>query len=390
MSQRLFWSLTLAALLVGCAQEKPPEQPAEPPEAASQATPTTLTITPEVQRAIGLATAPVERKAVPMRQDVPGQVAARPEAESVVHAPIAGRIVSLHATIGDRVAKGALLAILESAELGAAQAAYLKAAGAERLAEREYARVQKLFAAELSSRKELDASAAEREAARVARAEAAQQLRVYGATDADLAALVRRGRVETRQAVRAPAAGTVVERDAALGDRARPDAEAPMFRLLDLTTVRVEADLPERDFLAVKPGQSAAIALESLAGKALSGRVVQLAPILDAQTRTGKAMVDVPNPQGLLRPGMSCRVRIETGRRDALMIPASAVQLEEGKAYAYVKEGAETFREAHLTLGPQIADAFEVKSGVAAGATVVTKGSFDLRAQARKAQFGGE
>lgn len=383
------YALLLLAGLSACAHEPPAEHPPEAPTAEAAADPI-VALAPEVQRSIGLRTAKAERRSVPVSQYVLGQVTARPEAEAVVHAPISGRIVALHAAIGDRVAKGAVLATVESAELGAAQASYLKAVGAARLADREAGRVEKLFAAELSSRKELEGARAERETARLAQAEAAEQLRVLGYTDADLQRLARRGRVDTRQAVLAPAAGTVIAREAALGDRAVPDAEAPMFRLLDLSTVRVEAELPERDFLAVKPGQSAAVALEALGGRTVPGRVVKLSPVLDPASRTGKALVDVPNRDGGLRPGMSCRVRIETGRQATLLVPALAVQQEARQAYAYVQESPNRFREAPLKLGAQIGADYPVLSGLQPGDTVVTTGSFDLRAQARKAQFGGD
>jgi multidrug efflux pump subunit AcrA (membrane-fusion protein) len=118
--------------------------------------------------------------------------------------------------------------------------------------------------------------------------------------------------------------------------------------------------------------------------------VVAVSPVIDAGTRTGRALIDVPNSQGRLKPGMSARVRIDVGARQVLALPMAAVQEESGQAYAYVALGGDRYRETALKLGARLDGAIEVLSGVRPGDTVVTQGSFDLRSQARKAQFGGD
>lgn len=379
--------LTLLLAASGCAHGEP-ERPAEAP--ASAAGSRLVTLPAEAREVIAIETAPVSRTALTTSQEVLGEITHRPEAETIVHAPIPGRVTAIHAAVGDRVAAGAPLATIASAELGEAQAAYLEAAGEHRLAEQEARRQETLFASELASKKERDGAAQALAVRRVRLDAAREKLRVLGVSDAEAASLTARGRVDVSLVIRAPRAGTVLERPVALGDMAAPGDAAVMFRLLDLSVVRVEADLPERGFLAVEPGQPATIALPAMGDQAVTGKVVRLAPMLDTESRTGRAMIDVPNPQGRLRPGMSCRVAIATGERQALTVPAAAVQREDKIAYAYVDRGEGSYEEQALTLGARSGEAFEVLGGLAEGDRVVTKGSFDLRSQARKAMFGGD
>ena len=385
MKLRAF-ALALAFGLPACAQDAP-----DPHAAASAAAPDGIVaLSPAARQAAIVEVGVAATTAIETRQDVLGQITFRPEAETIVHAPIAGRITRLHAAVGDVVRPGALLATIASAQLGEAQAAYLQAHGERGLAAREHDRQRRLFAAELASKKELDAAEQALAAARVRLLAARETLRVLGVTDAEAASLVRRQRVDVAQAIRAPRGGTVVERPVALGDLAAPQDDQPMFRLLDLSTVRVEADLAERDLGAVRPGQAATVALPALGDRLVAGRVVRLAPVLDRESRTGRALIDVPNPAGLLRPGMSCRVAIATGRRAVLAVPAAAVQREEKQAFVYVALGGDRFRERAVTLGGRHGDLYEIVRGLAPGERVATKGSFDLRSQARKAAFGGD
>lgn len=386
MSHRLI-ALALALTLAGCAPKaaEKAEAPAEP--SAPQGV---VKLSVEVARTLGVVTEAVVKRRVAVRQDVLGQIAYRPEAETVVHVPVAGQVTAVSVKVGDVVGAGAPLLTLRSAERAGAQAAYLKALGEARLAARADARARQLYKAELASKQELDEAAQKREAADLAVMQASQALRVLGYGDGELASLARRGRVALDQVITAPRAGTVAERHVALGEVVSPAHEAPLVRLLDLSVVRVEADLPERDLLAVRPGQTAQVALEALGDRAVTGRVVGLSPVVDPSTRTGKALVDVPNPGGRLRPGMSCRVRIETGQREMLVVPDAALQEESGKAYVYQPLGDGAYQETAVKLGARLDGGVEVVSGLAPGAVVVTKGSFDLRSQARKAMFGGE
>ena len=96
------------------------------------------------------------------------------------------------------------------------------------------------------------------------------------------------------------------------------------------------------------------------------------------------------NPDGKLKPEMFANVRIELGNRRVLAVPRAAVQAEDRRRLVYVPLGGDAFKEVPVRLGTAYAAYDEVLSGLQPGDVVVTRGSFDLHAQARKASFGGE
>jgi cobalt-zinc-cadmium efflux system membrane fusion protein len=382
---RLVSSVAALAVAWGC--QGAPEPAAS--EAAPEAT-AVVTLTPEVQAAIGLQTAVVARRALPLALEALGDVTARPEAEAVVHAPLDGVLAEVRANVGDRVRAGQALAVIRSAELGRAQATYLKALGEGRLAQRERQRQQRLFGDNLASRRELDEALQRDEAARVALTQAHEELRVHGLAEAAIATLGRRGRVEPLQPLRSPVTGTVTRRHALRGARVSPTDAEPLFALADLSVVRIETDIPERSLLAVKAGQQASIQVEALQGEPLTGRVVRVSPVLDTATHTGKAAIDVPNRAGRLRPGMSARVRLMTGEQATLAVPVAALQHEGERTFVFTALADGRFRETPVVVGPRAGDWLPVREGLAEGERVVTRGSFDLQSEAHKASFGGE
>lgn len=368
--------------LVGCSHA-----PEAEPEAKAEA-PSGIVVFPEESRKlVTMATASIELRPFVTTREAPGQVTARPEAESVVHAPLSGHLVKLHAKVGDTVDAGAPLASLSSAALGSAQSAYLKAKGEAELARRERNRQRGLLDAELGSRQEFEAAEQHHAAAQLSLAQAKEELRVLGLDDEAIAALKR---IDPQVVLRAPMAGTIVARDAAVGQYVVPDSAEPLFELLDLRTVRVAADLPERDFLALSKGLAAKVTLPALPGRTFTGKVADLSPTIKADSRTGQALIDLPNPDGKLKPGMTVTVAVALSRPGIAAVPTAALQREGERAFVYVPLDAERFEEVQVRTGESTSEFVELTAGPQPGTTIVTQGSFDLRSQARKEQFGGE
>lgn len=368
--------------LVGCshAPEAPPEAPSEAPAG--------IVVFPEESRKlVKLATASIELRPFATTREAPGQITARPEAESVVHAPLNGHLVKLHAKVGDRVDAGDALATLTSAALGSAQSAYLKAKGEADLTRRERNRQRGLLDAELGSKQEFETAEQRHAAAQLELAQAKEELRLLGLDDAAIAALKR---IDPQVVLRAPMAGTIVDRHAAVGQYVVPDSTEPLFELLDLRTVRVAADLPERDFLALSKGLTAKVTLPALPGRAFTGKVAALSPTIEADSRTGQVLIDLPNPDGKLKPGMTVTVAVVLSRPDIAAVPTAALQREGERAFLYVPLDAERYEEVVVRTGESTSEFVELIAGPQPGTTIVTQGSFDLRSQARKEQFGGD
>lgn len=383
MVRRFLLSLALITGLSACRHAPEPDSHAEHEEGLSDI----VTFPAASREVFKLATASVQLQEFTTTREALGQLAARPEAKSVVHAPIPGHVVKVHVKPGDRVEAGAPLATLTSAALGSAQSTYLKAKGEADLARKARNRQRDLMASDLSSRQEVDAAEQRDASAQLELAQAKEELRLLGLSEEAIASLQR---IDPQVVLRAPMAGTVVERNVAVGQYVVPDSSEPLFELLDLRTVRVEASFPERDFLALSPGLPAKVTLSAMPGRPFEGKVVALSPVVEEASRTGQALIDLPNPDGKLKPGMSVTVTIPLIRPDVPVIPAAALQREGDRAFVYVPLDDERYREVLVTVGEATEDVVELLSGLKVGTPVVTQGSFDLRSHARKDQFGGE
>jgi RND family efflux transporter MFP subunit len=153
---------------------------------------------------------------------------------------------------------------------------------------------------------------------------------------------------------------------------------------VDLSTVWVVANLYERDFSRVRLGTEAAITTSARPDLTLRGRVSYVDPQVNADTRTAKVRIEVPNPGGELRLGMYTDV-VVTGASgtSAPRVPRHAVQNVGDRTVVYLANPKDPgkFVEREVRLGPASGEQVEVVSGVQPGDLVVTEGSFFLRAE---------
>lgn len=290
-----------------------------------------------------------------------------------------GRVVRLSADVGQPVRGGAVLAVLESPEVGAVRADLREAESLLRIAREGYARERRLEEQGISSRKELLEFEAE-----LRRAEAA----VQSARD-KLAALGGAGGSGSRFVVTAPFAGSVLARDAALGEMTDP--ADTLFTIADLSRVWIELDVFERDLGAVRPGQEVTVTTAAYPGQTFAGRIVYVGDVLDPAKRTVRARVEVPNEQRLLKPGMFATARVETGAAtQVVIVRRDAVQEMQGRTVVFVPgERPGEFHPRPVQLGPPADSAsVVVQAGLRAGEPVVVAGAFTLRSELAKGEIG--
>jgi len=159
----------------------------------------------------------------------------------------------------------------------------------------------------------------------------------------------------------------------------------------DLSEVWVVGDLYEQDFKTVTVGSGATITTPAYPGLMLRGRVSYIDPRVDPQVRTAKARIEVPNSDGRLRLGMYVTVSFTTPGGSAVVVPRSAVQSMGVRQVVFVPvEGEEgKFIQRQVRLGSPIGDNYTVLSGLKPGESVVTEGSFFLRAEILRNSPGG-
>ena len=304
--------------------------------------------------------------------------------ERIAHvAPrLPGRIVSVTAKLGESVRQGQELATLESIEVGEAYSAYAQALADVNVAKAAFERAERLHADQIIPGKEYQRVRGDYEKARTQAQAAAQKLRMLGVNPP----ATNGGGPVSRFPVAAPLAGTVVERKAVLGELAKP--EESLFTVADLSRVWLEADIGEKDLGRVRVGSRALARFASYPDEVFEGKVSNVGAILDKETRTAKAIIELPNAKGLLKPQMFGNVAIETGAASkVLAVPESAVTLVQGLPMVFIEEAA-GFKAHPIEIAGRSNGKVIVKSGVQPGELVVTEGVYALKARMLKSQIG--
>jgi RND family efflux transporter MFP subunit len=154
---------------------------------------------------------------------------------------------------------------------------------------------------------------------------------------------------------------------------------APLVSVVAIGTVRLVANLVEKDFRRVVTGMPAVVEVDAFPGEKFTGKVSRVSPSFDPATRTAPMEIEVPNPGYRLKPGMYARVSLTIDRQaDALVVPRSAIVDTEGKRGVYLlDQGVARFRT--VTTGLQDAARVQILGGVDEGARVVTIGALAIK-----------
>jgi HlyD family secretion protein len=181
--------------------------------------------------------------------------------------------------------------------------------------------------------------------------------------------------------IEAPFDGTVSQRNADIGFFAASGGggnEPPLFVVVRTDPVRVFVDLPEMDASLADDGDRATVRVQSLSDEAFAGTVTRTSWALDPATRTLRTEVDVPNPDGRLRPGMYARVTIDLAEHaDAIVVPASAVIEQDHRMWCVVVVDGRTRRQ-DVTTGIRAGNEVEIRSGLTGSEQVVQAGAASL------------
>jgi membrane fusion protein (multidrug efflux system) len=173
----------------------------------------------------------------------------------------------------------------------------------------------------------------------------------------------------------APFAGTITQRHVEPGEVVSSSgSQSSLFVLSQVDDVYVEFIVPAQHRAELQHGQTAQMAVDGLPGKIFEGRVEEIRPAADVASRTFGVKVRIPNPQGILRPGMFARGAIEVGvRHDVLQIPEQAVVTATSGPIVFVARDGRAIRQS-VAVGDTHDGLVEVKSGIAAGDQVVVQG----------------
>jgi Cu(I)/Ag(I) efflux system membrane fusion protein len=223
---------------------------------------------------------------------------------------------------------------------------------------------------------------------------ALQRLRNWEISEAEIQQLRREGRPRQTMVLRSPMSGVVLEKAAFQGMRFM--SGEMLYRIADLSTVWLIADVYEQDLTQLRLGAPVKVRITAYPGREFSGKVSFVYPTVAQDTRTARARVELPNPDGLLKPEMYAEARIEAtadGQEGRLSVPDSAVIDSGTRRIVLVQRDEGRFEPREVRLGHRGSGYVEVLEGVAKGENVVTGANFLIDAEsnlkAALSSFGG-
>ena len=307
------------------------------------------------------------------RVQVPGRVEFPPSRVALISPRTSGRIERLLVVEGDRVAAGQPVAQILSPAFLTAQNDFLQAVR----------RADLLVGTQDEEGADALVSAAER------------RLQLLGAPGAVVERLRTGGEPLDLLPVVAPFAGSVVEAYTLTG--AAVEAGSPIFRIADVSAVDVIADVPEQSLPHLAVGQSATVRFSAYPDRPLAGRIERLRSELNPETRTVGAIIHVQNPDRSLRPGMFATVElpvpITAGTANVpagVTVPSSALVTDGADRFVFVEISPRSYERRLVDVVAAADGNVIVRSGLAAGERVVTRGAFTLKSELGKAAFGDD
>lgn len=213
------------------------------------------------------------------------------------------------------------------------------------------------------------------------------KLKFLDISDEQIAELEKTREPKKTLRLNAPRDGFVIEKEAVEGMMVEPGMK--LYRIANLTTIWVYAEIYEQDLPFIKLGQEALVSLSYLPDRQFRGRVTYIYPTVDEHTRTAKVRLELDNPKYFLKPGMFARVELHAELAPSvLLVPDMAVLRSGDRNTVFVALEGGRFEPRKVTLGSRAEnDQYQVLSGLKEGERVVLSGQFmlDSESQLREA-----
>ena len=320
-----------------------------PKYAGEETDPGTVSISPRVTQNLGVRVAEARSGAIEERFEAVGAVAYNERSVVQLQSRAAGFVERLHARAPlDPVKKGAPLVEILYPEWAGAQEEFL-----------------------------LLARSAAKELAGAAR----QRLLLLGMSEAQIRAVEREGKVRNRFTLTAPISGVIAELGVREGSSVMPGQT--LYRLVDLSTVWVNAEVPETHAARVQPGAPVRARVAGYPGEVFDGRVGAILPEVSTATRTLRARIELANRDSRLKPGMYATLEF-TGKRgrEVVLVPSEAVIRTGTRDVVIVALGDGRFRATEVEVGAEAGGQSEIRKGLKPEDRVVLSGQFLIDSEA--------
>jgi len=334
------------------------------PTPASASTPRAeVAIDPRRQQLIGVRTVPATRTTLTPTIRAVGSVRSAETRLADVNVKLDGWIRDLFVDYtGQAVTKGQPLFTLYSPDLLATETEYV-------LALRARDQLQQSSLADAKTRADQMVAASR------------QRLALWDLTDEQLRTLDERRQPSSTVTFRSPVSGVVMEKTAVNGMHIM--SGQTLYKIADLSTVWVEADVYEGELPLVKIGDPASITMDAYPGERFSGRVVYIYPYVDEKTRTNKVRYEFVNRGGRLKPGMFANVELTAPSGTAVVVPTDAVLDSGTEQVVFVGKGDGYFEPRKVKIGRRLGDQIQILDGVKDGELVATGATFFLDSESQ-------
>jgi cobalt-zinc-cadmium efflux system membrane fusion protein len=360
----LFTAIALTAVLTSCKTASVDAQAQAPPAANVVLAPDAALFSVDHPEQFPLAAA--TRHSTTSELVVTGAVTPDVSRNIPVVSLASGRVVGIHARLGDTVQKGQLLLTVRSDDVSGGYSSYRMAVADEILARAQYERSIDLYDHGAIAMNDLQVAKDAEDKAKIAVEALAEHLRLLGNDPDKPASMVD---------IFAPVSGVITDQEVTNAAAIQAFNTPSPFTISDLSSVWVLCDVYENDMANVRLGDIADITLNAYPDRKFKGKVSNIGSILDPNIRTAKVRMEVQNP-GIMRLGMFVRATFHGQTAEVhTIVPASAIMHVHDRDFVYVPAPGNKFRRVEVVSGDLLSDNVnlqEVKSGLQPGQQVVT------------------
>jgi len=301
--------------------------------------------------------------------DIPGVVEADPARTVNILPPLTGRLTELKVKLGDTVKAGQVVAVINSADLGQAYADADKARDALDFAKRALDRGEGVNTAGANATKDLEQIKSNYNQALAEFKRAEERLKTLGVTN-DVTAKESKSRLLI---ITTPVSGTITALNNGTGSYIN-DPTAAIMTVSDLDHVWITANVPENLVSTLHKGQGADITLDAYPGQTWQGKISSVSAVLEPDTHRNKARINFSNADGRLKPNMYANVKLAVAQPGKLMIPTSALLMNNDSITVFVESAPWTFIRRTVSIGSEDGDHVSVLSGLNANERVIVSG----------------
>ncbi len=393
--------LLIAVSLAGCEGKSEKEREREKGVGQGSAEPRarvspdgSIRLSPQQVRANAILTARPRQETLAPSIAVIGRVQAQPGREAEIAPPFAGRLISSGAsipTVGTSVKRGQILVELEQLLTAPERTQYASQVTQAEASATQAQQEVDLRSVELDRAKQLFNGGAipqkQYQTAEFNLRQAESRLQSAQKSIAQFQALLSQGSQGPRRVpILAPISGTVVTSDLTLGMQVDPAKN--LMRIVDLSTVWVQAAVPESELGATRKVGRAEVTSPAVPGRIFQATLVTVGPLVDAVNRTVPVIYRVNNSDASLKVDMTAEVRIPTGApMPVLLIPASAVLYGAGQSLVFIEQQPGSYQRRNVITGESRGTEVIVRSGLNPGEKVVSVGAETLRSELLKSDI---